>query len=126
MTTTHSNTHPRRIHRAQDALANAHAPVHQSWLPRLVLGAIAIVPAISLVMALNAQGSEQAALGFFNILWTGLLMLVFGGWMVASKRFASGQKLAWVFVWLLAAPITLPLYWYRHVWGASKAQLIHD
>jgi len=126
MTITYTNTHPRRLDEAQGALANAHAPVHQSWIPRLVLGAVALVPAISLVMALDAQGSDQVALGYFNILWTGLLMLVFGGWMMASKRFASGQKLAWIFAWLLAAPVALPLYWYRHIWQAPKAELVHD
>jgi len=95
-------------------------------VPRLLLGTIALVPAISLIMALAAEGPEQAGLAYFNILWTGLLILVFGGWMMSSKRFNLSQRFAWVFSWILAAPITLPLYWYRHVWNAPEAQVVHD
>jgi len=126
MTISTTNTHPRRLDRAKTTLENAHAPVHQSSLPRLVLGVISIIPAISLVMALVAEGSERAGLGYFNLLWTGLLILVFGGWMVRSGRFSLEQKIAWVFSWILAAPITLPLYWFRHVWNAPEAQVVHD
>jgi hypothetical protein len=125
MTTT-TNTHPRRRERANATLENAHSPIHQSWLPRLVLGAIALVPALSFLMALTAEGARQVALGYFNILWTGLLILVFGGWMIRSGRFSLDRKIAWVFAWLLAAPISLPLYWYRHVWNAPEAQVVHD
>lgn len=126
MTTSFTNTHPSRLERAKTTLKNAHAPIHQSAIPRLLLGTISLVPAISLVMALSAEGPDQAALGYFNILWTGLLILVFGGWMVSSKRFSLSQRFAWVFSFLVAAPITLPLYWYRHVWNAPEAQVVHD
>jgi len=120
-----TNTHPARRERAQASLQNAHSPIHQSTFPRLLLGVVALVPAVSLAAALLADGATRMALGYFNILWTGLLMLVFGGWMVKSGRFSTDRKLAWVFSWILAAPITLPLYWVRHVWNAPKAQLTH-
>lgn len=126
MTTTYANTHPGRTPLADSSLRDAHAPVHQSRLPRLVFGAIALVPAVSLGAALGAEGAEQVALGFFNVLWTGLLMLMFGGWMVTSRRFSSGQRLGWIFAFVLAAPLSLPLYWYRHVWQAPEAQVVHD
>ncbi len=126
MSTTITNTDPRRLEEAKRSLENDHSPIHQSTLPRLVLGAISLVPAISFVMALAAEGARQVALGYFNVLWTGLLILVYGGWMLRSGRFSLDRKIAWVFAWLLAAPISLPLYWYRHVWKAPKAQLTHD
>ncbi len=120
-----TNTHPARMERAQASLENAHSPIHQSTFPRLLLGAIALVPAASLIAALATEGATRMAFGYFNILWTGLLMLVFGGWMLKSGRFSTDRKVAWVFSWILAAPISLPLYWYRHVWHAPEAQLTH-
>ncbi|MBO6937864.1 MAG: hypothetical protein JJ863_23045 [Deltaproteobacteria bacterium] len=120
-----TNTHPARMKRAQASLQNAHAPIHQSSLPRLVLGAVALVPAASLIAALLTEGATRMALGYFNILWTGLLMLVFGGWMLKSGRFSLERKIAWVFSWILAAPLSLPLYWYRHVWHAPQGHVTH-
>lgn len=120
-----TNTHPARLEGAQSTLKNAHSPIHQSALPRLVLGIIALVPAASLIAVAVTEDATRMAFGYFNILWTGLLMLVFGGWMVKSGRFSTDRKIAWVFGWILAAPITLPLYWYRHVWNAPEAQLTH-
>ena len=123
--TTITNTHPARMERAQASLKNAHSPIHQSALPRLLLGGIALVPAASLVAFFLTEGATAMGIGYFNILWTGLLMLIFGGWMLKSGRFSLDRKVAWVFAWILAAPLTLPLYWYRHVWNAPEAQLTH-
>ena len=103
----------------------AHDPTHQSRMPRLVLGLVAVVPAISLVLALSTDGATQVAIGYLNILWTALLMLVFGGWMIRTAGFSLDRKIAWAFAFILAAPITLPLYWYLHVWKAPTARVVH-
>jgi len=107
-------------------MKDANSPVHQSAIPRLLLGLIALVPAASFVAFLVAEGPRQMAFGYFNVLWTALLALIFGGWMVKSGRFSFERKFAWVFSWVVAPPITLPLYWYRHVWNAPEAQVVHD
>lgn len=124
--TTLVNTHSARGKRAQSALTSAHAPVHQSALPRLVLGLIALMPAVSFIAALQAEGAAQMGYAYFNVLWTGLLALTFSGWMFASGRFSKEQKFAWVFSWIVMPPLSLPLYWFRHVWNAPEATVTHD
>lgn len=121
-----TNTHPARLDRAKTSLKDAHAPVHQNRFPRLVLGLVALVPAISFVAALVSDGATQMGFAYLNLLWTGLLAIVFSGWMIRSGRFRLEQKIAWVFGFVVAPPITLPLYWYRHVWNAPEAQVTHD
>jgi len=112
--------------RSQSLSTDAHSPVYQSTLPRLVLGLIALVPAASLIAAFQSQGATQMGYAYFNILWTGLLALTFSSWMFGSGRFSSEQKLAWIFSWIAMPPLTLPLYWYRHVWNAPEAAVTHN
>ncbi len=104
---------------------DAHDPTHQTRLPRLILGLVALVPFVSLVMALVADGATRAALGYFHVLWTALLVLIFGTWMVKNPTLTLDRKLAWGFFFVLIAPLALPLYWRRHVWRAPTSTVTH-
>ena len=106
-------------------LVDAHDPTHQKRFPRVVIGAVALVPLASLVALLLTEGSTRMAIGYFSLLWTGLLVVVFGGWMMKGAGFSLDRKIAWAFAFILAAPLTLPLYWYRHVWNAPVGRVQH-
>ena len=106
-------------------LVDAHDPSHQTRLPRMILGLCALVPVASLAILPFMEGAARAGMGYFSLLWTGLLVLVFGGWMVKTQGVPLDRKVAWGFAFVLLAPITLPLYWYRHVWNAPVARVRH-
>jgi len=37
-----------------------------------------------------------------------------------DERFKAEEKVIWVLVLLILAPITVPAYWYRYIWRATK------
>ena len=65
-----------------------------------------------LLWAWYAEENRSSDMADILLMWTGLLVLVFGGWMVKTQGVPLDRKVAWGFAFVLLAPITLPLYWY--------------
>ena len=96
-----------------------HLPRFQRAGARLLLGLCSVVPLGGLV-AILAYGPERPlsiAMGFGVLLWTALMIAMFGGYAFRNPRLAPQTRRAWLFLMVIGAPLTLPVYWAKHVWS---------
>lgn len=99
-----------------------HAPPRMSRAARFAVGVVAFGPLIGLAAALSAGLESAAGLGIAigTLFWSTMALFLFGGYLLGGCRFSGVQQAGWSLAFLFAAPLSLPLFWFRHVLGAPR------
>jgi len=50
------------------------------------------------------------------------ICLIFSAIALASRSMPVGHRVAWVFLFLFFYPISMPAFWWLHVWRAPRAE----
>ncbi len=88
-----------------------------------LLSAIAFIAPVALLSAIvTSHGNATAdnrllGMGVAMVVFHALLVLFFISFVRQNPRI-HGQQTLWLGGLLLAAPITLPAYWWMHIWNA--------
>lgn len=130
-----------------EPLSTHHAPRHEPpthgrpssmrMSTRVVLGILAFVPAaigVAILVGLVAAAPDTevasmtaapvANAGLYGgLLAMFLLLLFFGAFVMNNRRIGPTSKAWWAVGFLLAGPVTIPLYWYMHVLHAPHHDL---
>lgn len=93
---------------------------------RLLLGLVAVAPAVLALTAISMGGQPIAyLLGIVAMLWATILLLCFVALLFRNERLDGVGRKTWMLAFLFAAPIALPMYWKRHVWSAETDRVVH-
>ncbi len=124
--TSHLSPHWRE---AQDVahLEDPHAVRHQGGYTRALLGLVALAPG-AMALAAFAIGDQPISymLGFIALVWALMLLFGFVARVFRNPRLDSVGRWMWVGFFFVAAPLALPAYWARHVFGAPNDAIQHE
>lgn len=104
---------------------------------RIVVGVLAFLPLLAVVgilaglTVLPPQGTVGDLLVFpyanatlyAGVLFMFMLALFFGAFVMNDRRIRSNSKIWWAVSFIVAGPISIPLYWYVHVLHAPHHSL---
>ncbi|MFW6049959.1 MAG: hypothetical protein ACODAU_02225 [Myxococcota bacterium] len=96
-------------------------PSTQGRGTRALLGLLAFLPLALVVAAGVFASTPEGGAGtmlYGAVLLMFLLVLFFGAFVINNRRIPGQHKVGWAASFLLIGPVTIPLYWYIHVWHA--------